>query len=369
MAVNDPSERITLALKPKVVQEGTTRRIPNLGKSDLPPGLDPAVYTELLQATQTYDYLSRFGDPVEFWEAVRLARSHRGIAVSADGSAEPDAPTDNGLAEELQVIRRQLSPMVRDLRRYLQKVPDLPPKGEALEVALGFLLASSREHQAVAKWLAESDKHLGKAASKLRSLYDIAAPYLEALRPWSLDGPKAPVAVAAPGAAPAKPAAPAADAAVAPLAGEPLENFRRAGQMWKILLEAELPSAFWEILLLNTAERLPCQSRLEQIARARQEKKVTTYHEEVRNLHGKLLPLRASHGRWVDATSSWLRSLSGVPQDPTMFDMALGLLVVDAGGKDRARRWLTEPETSIREAIAHIGTLARQVKATIPLLK
>jgi hypothetical protein len=80
--------------------------------------------------------------------------------------------------------------MVRDLRRS-SRTSRHPPAGERLEIALGFLLASSRQHEAVAKWLADSDKHLEKAASKLRGLADIAAPYLEVLRPWSLDGEKA----------------------------------------------------------------------------------------------------------------------------------------------------------------------------------
>src|SRR6185503_1949321 len=152
---------------------------------NLPSGVDRAVLEELRAAARTYDYLRQFGDPIEFWEAVRLARARRS---APDPGAKGNGAADAALADELQVIRRQLSPMVRDLRRFLERVPDLPPTGEALEVALGFLLASSKEHQAVAKWLAESDKHLAKAASKLRSLYTIAAPYLEVLRPWSLDG-------------------------------------------------------------------------------------------------------------------------------------------------------------------------------------
>src|SRR6185503_8618916 len=152
----------------------------------LAPGIDRAVLEERRQAVRTYDYLRQFGEPIEFWEAVRLARAHRGVSEEASEEA-PGAETE-GLAEELQVLRRQLSPMVRDLRRFLQNVPDIPPPGEKLEIALGFLLASSRQHEAVAKWLADSEKHMEKAASKLRGLADIAAPYIEVLRPWSLDG-------------------------------------------------------------------------------------------------------------------------------------------------------------------------------------
>jgi hypothetical protein len=359
--VNNPSERITLALKPRPAA-ADARPASDAPKISLPPGLDHAVYAELKQATLTYDYLSRFGDPVEFWEAVRLARSRRGVSMAADGSADPSAGADNGLADELQVIRRQLSPMVRDLRRYLTKVPDLPPAGEPLEVALGFLLASSREHQAVAKWLAESDKHLGKAASKLRSLYQIAAPYLDALRPWSLDGPRAPLGGGS---------AAVDDASLPEVKIQPdlLDNFRRSFLSFQIFVETDLPAAFWEIHMLNTAERLPCQTRLEQIAHAKKSRQLATYHEEARNLHARLLPLRARHNRWVDATTAHLRTLPGMPQDASLFDMALGFFVVEPGAMDRARRWLEQPESLGGEASEYFRLLAHQVKAYLAALK
>jgi hypothetical protein len=355
--VDDPTSPITLALRPKPGPAPKPGSVP--GKVSLPSGLDPRVYDELKRATLTYDHLSHFGDPVEFWEAVRLARSNRGVSESADPAAG-----DNGLAEELQVIRRQLSPMVRDLRRYLTKVPDLPPSGEALEVALGFLLASSREHQAVAKWLAESDKHLGKAASKLRSQYEIAAPYLEVLRPWSLDGPRVPLGGQA--AAPGKPAEPAQPVMLQP---ELLEIFRRASLSQQVFVETDLQAAFWEILMLNTAERIPCQTRLEAIAQARKDHKLMVFHEEARSLHSKLLPLRSRHGRWVAATEQYLKPLPGLPQDASLFAMTLGFLVVEFGTMDRARRWLGEPEACAGEAAAYFINLARQVKAYIAALK
>jgi len=359
--VNDPSERITLALRPRPAQEGA-KPAPDPGKA--PPGLDPAVWAEVKQAAQTFDYLSRFGDPVEFWEAVRLARSRRGVPLSADGTPDASA-ADNGLAEELQAIRRQLSPMVRDLRRYLARATDLPKAGEPLEVALGFLLASSREHQAVAKWLAESDKHLSKAASKLRSLFDIAAPYLEALRPWTLEGPRPPLG--------APPPATVADTvetlAAIPIAPEVLDSFKRAFITRKLFFELDLPSAFWEILMLNTAERIPCETRLNQIARAREARQMAVLHEEARSLHSRLLPLRATHSRWIEATAAYLRPLPGMPKDDSLFEMALGFLVLEPGAKDRARRWLTEPEHCAAEAVAFFLKMGRQAKACIATLK
>lgn len=358
--MNNPSERITLALRPRADQAGQPKPPSTPVRINLPPGLDPSVYTDLKNATLTYDYLSRFGDPVEFWEAVRLARSHRGVTEQA---AEAAGDVDPGLAEELQAIRRQLSPMVHDLRRYLKGVPDLPPAGEPLEVALGFLLASTREHQAVAKWLAESDKHLGKAASKLRSLFEIAAPYLEVLRPWTLDGPRAPLE----GAADAHPAV--EDLSAIPIQPDTLDNFRRAFISAQVFVETDLQAGFWEVLMLNTGERIPCQTRLEAIAQAKRDRKLVVFHEEARNLHARLLPLRARHGRWVDALANYLRPLPGLPQDPSLFDMAVGFAVVEPGCMDRARRWLGDPESCRAEAAKHMIGQTRLVKAYIAAMK
>jgi hypothetical protein len=355
--VTDPLDRITLSLRPK--DGGQAKAGSSASMRAMPQGIDRAVLEELLQATRTFDYLRAFGQPIEFWEAVRLARARRGVAEGK--VADSDGP-DAGLLEELQVIRRQLSPMVRDLRAFLKRVPDLPPPGEALEVALGFLLASSKEHKAVAKWLSESDEHLDKAASKLRSLYTIAAPYLDVLRPWSLDGkPPAPVA-----AAPGKSAAPEqAPAAVIPIDPDVLDNLRRAIWCRKQFAEAQLDAAFWEVLMLNVAERVPTQARQMRIVQARKDNQLAVYHEETRNLHARLLPLRARHGRWVDVLRSWLRSLPGVPQNEGEFELAVAFEVVEPDGQERARKWLGAPEAHAREAAAHVNALAARAKAYV----
>lgn len=362
--MTDPLERITLALRPKAPEAGEGRPKASSSGGPLPSGVDRAVLEELQQATRTYDYLRQFGEPIEFWEAVRLARARRGVSESATTGSGPD----EGLAEELQVIRRQLSPMVRDLRRFLTRVPDLPPAGESLEVSLGFLLASSKEHKAVAKWLAESDEHLDKAASKLRSLFSIAAPYLEVLRPWSLDGkPPAPPAGPAGGPTPAAEAAPSAP--VAPIDPDILDNLRRAVWCRKLFADAQLDAAFWEILMLNAAERVPTQARQMRIVQAQKDKQLAVYHEETRNLHARLLPLRSRHGRWIEVFQSWLRELPGVPRDPGMFELAVAFAVVEPDGQERARKWLGAPEAHAREAAAHLAGLAVRAKAYVQELR
>jgi hypothetical protein len=313
--------------------------------------MDRAVLDELRAAARTFDYLRQFGEPIEFWEAVRLARAPR----SAPDPSKGQGSADPGLAEELQVIRRQLSPMVRDLRRFLERVPDLPPPGESLEVALGFLLASSKEHQAVAKWLAESDKHLAKAASKLRSLAGIAAPYLDVMRPWSIDGKFSAEAEAAAAAAPSGP--PVA------LDNDLLDNLRRSFTTRAAFEVTQLPSAFWEVLMLNTAERIPSQARLLRIIEAKKDRQMSVFHEETRHLHGRMLAFRARHSRWVESFQDWARGLPGVPRDETLFEMAIALAVVEPDASERARRWLAAPQAHAKEAAELLAGHAARAKA------
>src|SRR5215510_11044654 len=42
-------------------------------------GTDDVALTELRNAGATYDYLRKKGDPVQFWETLRLSRSRRAI--------------------------------------------------------------------------------------------------------------------------------------------------------------------------------------------------------------------------------------------------------------------------------------------------
>src|SRR4029453_15614689 len=99
--------------------------------------------------------------------------------------------------------------------RFLRQLPGVPEPGDRLEMALAFLLAPTREHQAVAKWVAEPDKHGAKAAEKVLGLATITAPYRQALRPWVLTTPgvfeEAPAPKAAPNPAAAAPGPSTAD--------------------------------------------------------------------------------------------------------------------------------------------------------------
>lgn len=151
--------------------------------SALPPGLMPATLLELRSAAATYDFLRSTGDGTEFWEALRLARSHRGVAPPSVPGPEEAA----SIRQALDSLRERFSGMVGELRLFLEEASGLPEPSERFEMALAFLMASTREHDFVSLWLREPAKHRAKAAEKLRSMAAITDPYREALQPWSLD--------------------------------------------------------------------------------------------------------------------------------------------------------------------------------------
>src|SRR5690349_15416769 len=87
-----------------------------------PPGTDAVALAELRNAAVTYDFLRKRGDPTQFWEMLRLARSKRAIPAPAEGEPfVPPAPeVEASIVTELDFIRRQHAPLVRDLRRFLK---------------------------------------------------------------------------------------------------------------------------------------------------------------------------------------------------------------------------------------------------------
>jgi len=272
------------ALTPARARGAATTKTPTPVKIS---GTDDAALAELRNAAATYEFLRGKGDPAQFWEMLRLARDRRAIVAPREGAAPAPAPqAEAAIVHELGVIRKKFSPMVRKLRRYLQDVPGLPEPFDRFEMALAFLLASTREHQAIEKWLLETGKHEAKAAEKLRSLAAITDPYREALKPWVLqggivdDGPEGP------------------DLKL-------LESVRRAVQCRVVLSGYKLETDLWETMLLTTAESESTETALQTLTR---------------NLGGETLEKGKALERLREAVSDvrqmyadWVQAVRGLP--------------------------------------------------------
>ena len=284
--------------------------------------LDRIVLKDLKTATELHAWLRAVGEPIELWEALRLAKTCR-----APSPPPASLPADDPVRLELEAVRRQLGPLVKAVREFLLRVPNLPERGERLEMALAFLLANSREHAAVARWPAEPEEHLRKAGDKLRGLAAIADPYRDALLPWQLDPPAA--------------EGPAAAAERPPVTVDPavLSDLRSALGGLQGFREAMLEVEFWEIFLLLTAERLPTQGALDRMRNARSLDTPAAFHQEVRALYLKIVSLRGKNTRAIQALREYLGGLPEFRSDPDSLEWALGYIASTPEVREKFKAW------------------------------
>ncbi len=312
-----------------------------------PPGTDEAALHELQQAAFTYDYLRQKKDPVQFWETLRLARSRRAF----DASTALSPALEESVRHELDLIRRQHSAMVESLRRFLRPLSGLPEPQDRFEMALAFLLASTREHQAVAKWLAEPGKHEARAAEKLRSLAAITDPYREALKPWVLQVP-------APAAAPAPEpeleamvvefseleAPPSPAPAAAPALREPgldpslLEALRQAGQCREILAGLYLEAELWETMLLATREPERTRATLDILAQDAESELLEELQLDAEALFARVTEPRERYAGWIAAAREAFPDKQGAA-----FEVILALAVSAPATREQMQLWVGNP--------------------------
>lgn len=343
------------------------------------PGVDDAALAELRNAGATYDYFRRKGLPAQFWEMLRLARNRRSIVAPSEGEAPPPAPDVEALIlRELESIRRQFAPLVRDLRRYLRKIPELPEPCARFEMALAFLLASAREQQAVAKWLAEPGRHESKAAEKLRSLAAITDPYREALLPWAL--PETPVEddqpekVSPPAAVPPSVRAPSAPshAPAPPVDAKQVEVIRQAVKCREILRRLRLESELWETLLLVTMDPESSRAALESLARHPAGDPMTLSKADkvaLETLYDGVTDLRQMYAEWVHAIRTVLSDRRLAPEDPRAFEVGLALLLCTPGAQDRLDSWLEDPSTCQEETLGQLHPWIRRAQGYLAAMK
>jgi len=308
-------------------------------------GTDDVALAELRNAAATYDFLRGKGDPVQFWEALRLARNRRSLAAPAGGAAAPpSAGAEADLRKELDSIRRQLSTTVGSLRRFLRQVPGLPEPADRLELALAFLLASSREQQAVAKWT-DPALHGGKAAEKLKSLASITDPYREALKPWVLE------------------ASAAEEPAPAPVCD--LALLRRALSACEIFDGLGLGAALWETIFLLLREGPSAGPALDRLIAGAEGGELEGVQEGAEKLYGRVSDLRKRFGKGVESLGRFMSSVKLLPEDECAFDVALGLLLSAPGTGTTLAGWLAAPAGGRETWAAELKPLLAKAEALL----
>lgn len=344
---------VTLSRPPgNAPPRSTTVKPPAPPSKPRPPGTDEAALQELQQAAFTYDYLREKKDPIQFWETLRLARSRRAF----DASTALSPALEESVRHELDLIRRQHSAMVENLRRFLRPLSGLPEPQDRFEMALAFLLASTREHQAIAKWLAEPGKHEARAAEKLRSLAAITDPYREALKPWTLQVP-APAPKPKPQAepmavvefseveAPPSPApAPAAAVREPDLDSALVEALRQAGQCREILAGLYLEAELWETMLLATREPERTRATLDVLAQDAENELLEELQLDAEALFARVTEPRSTYAGWIAAAREAFRDQQG-----TAFEVILALAVSAPATRDQMQLWVGDPAAHLKD--------------------
>ncbi|HVE43184.1 MAG TPA: hypothetical protein VNM14_25135 [Planctomycetota bacterium] len=338
------------------------------------PGTDPTALAELRNAGATYDFLRRKGDPAQFWEMLRLARCRRTIIAPPEGDAPAPAPeVEASIVHELDSIRRQMGPLARDLRRYLENIPGLPEPSDRFEMALAFLLVSAREQQAVTRWLAEPGKHESKAAEKLRSLAAITDPYREALQPWTLQAST--VAAASPETVevtfseievPPPPAPPP------PPLDPNVELLGRALGCGEVLRSIHLDGELWEMVLVAATKPGTTRAVLEQLSKDLDgdfKEQARADGLAIEALYEAASDLRGMYGEWVRSFRAFVADRGLAPADPRAFDVGLGLMLCAPAAQDRLSAWLEEPATWQEEALGLLGPWMRRAQDYLATLK
>jgi hypothetical protein len=148
---------------------------------------------------------------------------------------------------------------------------------------------------------------------------------------------------AAPKAPEPKPA-PAADP-------ETVNALRLATRCREVLSGVYLDSDLWEAFLLVKNQFEPTRESLDQIEKDAEAERLEEVEAKAEVLFKKVAALRSEHGHWVQPLKEALLREKATPQDPVLFEIALGLIVVAPGVASWAGLWLKDPQAHAQEAV------------------
>jgi hypothetical protein len=121
---------------------------------------------------------------IELWEAMTLAledRSSAGQAADQLHARRPDDGTLIRILERILDVRTRHSRLATKLRNYLNHLPIGRYNRELMELAFGFLLASSEGRSRAEQWLEDPQRFLREAAIRVEGVIGKAQKYQAAI--------------------------------------------------------------------------------------------------------------------------------------------------------------------------------------------
>jgi hypothetical protein len=377
------------------------------------PPRDPEIVPDFERIEDGRRLLSALGSPVDFWEALCLARMD---ASTARDEAPRDSlnPVVKGAIDQgLRHLRQELGSLARELRFFMERTAVGFDSAHS-ERVIGFILASETERAAALRWVTDP-VHAQEAADRIAQIssrvehcrraaelpqsrdaelpqsspgdspssddvaraFDVepsdreqdssVGPSLNAEPP-----PQCPASRRGPGlhtvtfkelALPSnespKPEVKAPDSA--PHAGHAdfgeFKDVRLARAWAELFRDGPGRVELWESVFLLATAGDAVRPQMEDLLRAKKSADSPAFREVAANLHQQILGIRWEWGWFVGRLRGYLEPMFRGRPSEEVFETALGLLVSCAGGRERAIRWLDQPDRFKAEAEALMKTM------------
>jgi hypothetical protein len=180
MALSAQVDRCRLAMLQRPATE--IRKAP---AAPLPEDINAELVEDLRYAERLRLAFGPASPGIELWEAMSLALADRAAAGQAADLLRARRTDDGSLVRVLERIldvRTRHSRLAIKLRNYMNHLPIGKYNRELMELAFGFLLASSEGRSRAEQWLEDPQRFLREAAIRVEGVIGKAQKYQAALR-------------------------------------------------------------------------------------------------------------------------------------------------------------------------------------------
>ncbi|MBI2933250.1 MAG: hypothetical protein HYY16_16520 [Planctomycetes bacterium] len=160
------------------------------GAVELPAGVNPDILDDVRRVEQCRKVFEVTHQQIEVWEVFCLVMLDQNTKTTMDhllqlregGKTEEFTEGALALFEKLLDMRSKYGRFVRKLREYVAQLPVGHFGKDTMEMALGFIVVSSRGRQLAQQWLDEPDRHKQEACGRLEDVISRTLRYQTALR-------------------------------------------------------------------------------------------------------------------------------------------------------------------------------------------
>jgi fibronectin type 3 domain-containing protein len=147
--------------------------------------------------------------------------------------------------------------------------------------------------------------------------------------------------------------APAVGAVAAGIDVERLLDLRRLGQLRGIFEETAQKIEAWEVLCLVAEDPTGVRSEMERLSRLKEKRAGSELTEAALAFFERLLKIRSQHGAAARRLAAYLELL-GLKDAGEAGELAIAFLVSAARSRQRAERWLEDPDGHRRQALTYL---------------